>query len=72
MKEYKEFMDERYITCDKCGYNNLKKRFEGFGTCLRCNKILDKKTYFKVRMKKLSIRNPKSRGREGLRSCLYF
>ncbi len=72
MKNYKQFMEERYITCKHCGYNNLKKRFSAFGTCLRCNAIIDKKTYFKVRMKQLSIRNPKSRGREGLRSCLYF
>lgn len=71
-EQYDEFMANNFVTCDKCGYNNHKKRFESFGTCLHCGKILDNRAYFKACMKKLSIRNPKSRGRQGLRSCLYF
>lgn len=72
MKAKKEFMEELYVTCNKCGYNNKKKRLENYGTCLLCGEVIDKKSYFKVMMKKLSIKNPKSRGRRGLHSCLYF
>lgn len=41
---YEQFLDERFVKCE-CGYNNEKKRFENYGTCLRCGKILDKKIY---------------------------
>ena len=54
MKKYEntknEFMQERFITCKYCGYNNFKKRLERFGTCLRCGKIIDEKSYFKVKI----------------------
>ena len=36
-----------YIECPKCGYNNERKRFQFFGTCLRCNHIMDGKIYLK-------------------------
>ena len=39
-----KFVKDNYITCE-CGYNNEKHRFENYGTCLRCGKILDKKIY---------------------------
>lgn len=68
----KEFMEELYVTCPKCGYNNKKKRLENFGTCLLCNEILDSKLYFKVMLKKMAIKNPRSRNREGRKAVLYF
>lgn len=58
----KRFVDELFITCDDCGYNNLKDRFQAFGTCLNCGKILDKKVYFKSQMIRRSIRIARIRG----------
>lgn len=46
----KEWINERFITCKYCGYNNFKKRLESFGTCLRCGKIIDEKSYFKKKL----------------------
>lgn len=50
-KEQKEFIEEMFITCDKCGYNNKKGRLSIYGTCLCCGKILDKKAYLRYRIK---------------------
>ncbi len=72
MKTKEEFMKDLYVTCNKCGYNNRKDRLENYGTCLLCGEIIDKKIYFKVMMRKMSMKNPKARGRRGLHSCLYF
>lgn len=48
-KEQREaFMKKQFITCKKCGYNNKISRFENYGTCLLCEEILDRKTYFKA------------------------
>ena len=58
----KKFIDDLYITCDECGYNNLKERFQAFGTCLHCGKILDKKVYFKSQLIRRSIRVARIRG----------
>ena len=68
----KEFMGKLYIICDKCGYNNKKKRNENFGTCLRCGEIIDNRLYFRAMLRKLSIKNPRSRGRKGDKAVLYF
>lgn len=62
MRVSKEKMMEEYITCDECGYNNKKSRFEAFGTCLRCGKVLDQKIYFKAQMVKKSIRKARIKG----------
>lgn len=43
----KEWFNSKYIVCPKCGYNNERKRFSFYGTCLRCNEIMDKKIYLK-------------------------
>lgn len=52
-KEQREnFVKGKYITCKYCGYNNEKHRFENFGYCLSCNKILDKRVYFVAKMMK--------------------
>lgn len=68
----KEFMDELFVTCDKCGYNNLKKRFSNFGCCLGCGEVLDKKSYFKFMMRKIAKRCPRNRRIKRNRSVLYF
>lgn len=53
MKHYEEkrneFIEKNYITCE-CGYNNRKNRLENFGTCLRCGKIIDERSYFKRKL----------------------
>ena len=56
MKTFKEnkksFMEKNYIVCPYCQYNNEKSRFLQYGTCLKCGKILDQKTYFMIEMMK--------------------
>ena len=39
-----------FIKCPFCGYNNENERFQNYGTCLRCHKIIDKKVYLKRRL----------------------
>ena len=34
-----------FIICPHCGYNNEFFRFQNYGTCLRCHKIVDPKVY---------------------------
>ena len=48
-EEKSEFINNRFLTCS-CGYNNRRDRLENFGTCLRCGKIIDKRSYFKKRI----------------------
>lgn len=67
-----EFMKELYITCDKCNYNNLKRRFENYGTCLRCGKVLDKKVYFKAKLSRISRSKYRSRSKGASKAVLYF
>lgn len=62
IKDRKAFMGVNYITCEKCGYNNERSRFMQFGTCLKCGKILDEKTYFMIEMMK-RIKNNKRKMR---------
>ena len=45
-----EFIKVRFITCKYCNYNNYKGRLENYGTCLRCGKIIDERSYFKKRL----------------------
>lgn len=45
-----EFIKVRFTTCKYCGYNNFKKRLENYGTCLRCNRVIDEKSYFKRKL----------------------
>ena len=47
----KRFVNERFVTCKYCGYNNEKRRLENYGTCLRCRKIIDGKSYLKRKLK---------------------
>ena len=57
-----KFVKDNYITCE-CGYNNEKHRFENYGTCLRCGKILDDKIYIYslLRKKNRRFKNGKKR-----------
>lgn len=53
-----------FIVCPFCGYNNEAVRcINKYGTCLRCNKIIDKKAYLK---RKLWEANHKRIIKEGL------
>ena len=57
-----EFMKKNYIMCPNCKYNNERGRFNQFGTCLKCGKILDKKTHYMIEMmKKIKDNERKSR-----------
>jgi predicted Zn-ribbon and HTH transcriptional regulator len=57
-----EFMKKNYVTCENCGYNNERARFLQFGRCLKCKKILDKKTHYMIEMmKKIKDNERKSR-----------
>lgn len=67
-----KFMDKLYIICDCCGYNNLKNRFENYGTCLRCGKVLDKRVYFRAQMGRLARRTPRARAKGASKALLYF
>ena len=72
IKNQKKFIEDLYITCDQCGYNNLKDRFQAFGTCLHCGKVLDKKVYFKSQLIKKSIRKARIEGRKVSSRHLIF
>lgn len=39
-----------FVVCQYCGYNNEFNRFQNYGTCLRCHKIVDPKTYIKRKL----------------------
>lgn len=39
-----------FVVCKFCGYNNEFFRFQNYGTCLRCHKIIDPKVYIKRRL----------------------
>lgn len=56
---FNKFFSKNFIKCPKCGYNNEEKRFQLFGTCLRCNCIMDKKLYLKRRLYLSNIRERK-------------
>lgn len=60
-EEKKEFVKTHYIKCPRCEYNNEKKRFMQYGTCLKCGEILDHKTYFMIEMMKKIRDNKRKR-----------
>lgn len=72
MPNREKFIEDLFITCDECGYNNLKNRFVAFGTCLRCGKIIDDRTYFRATMIKIARMTPRSRRKGNSRALLYF
>lgn len=48
---HKQFLQENYIICEHCGYNNKKTNVEKYGTCLKCRSILDPKSYLKFKIR---------------------
>ena len=72
MRVSKEKLMQDFITCDKCGYNNKKERFQAFGTCLGCGKILDDRVYFKAQLLKKSIRKARIQGKQTTQRNLIF
>lgn len=48
--EEKKIKKEFFVVCQFCGYNNKYKRFQIYGTCLRCHKIIDPKIYLKRKL----------------------
>ena len=71
MKDKKKFIEDLFITCDKCGRNNERRRFELFGTCLYCGKVLDEKIYFKAQLRKKAYKTHKFIDKKP-RAVLYF
>lgn len=71
-EQYDDFIVNNFVTCDECGYNNQKDRFQAYGTCLHCNKVLDDKVYFKAQLRKQVFKRPSVRGRNKTRAILYF
>lgn len=63
MRIDKEKIMSKYVVCDECGYNNEKKRFNAFGTCLCCGKILDDRIYFRAQMVKRSFNKARTQGK---------
>lgn len=68
MEDKEKWMQETFKICEYCGYNNPRERFEGFGTCLRCKKVLDEKVYFRAQMKKVSRKKPVKQRTNGVLS----
>lgn len=57
-----KFIEENFVTCKYCGYNNYKNRFQAFGKCLCCGKVIDDKVYFKAKLCKMAgIKNKHNR-----------
>lgn len=48
-----EFINKKFIVCS-CGYNNHKQAIDTYGTCIRCNKILNERAYFKFNLRTLT------------------
>lgn len=46
-KEQTEQWIERHFVVCKCGYRNEINRFQKYGVCLSCGRILDDRLYFK-------------------------
>lgn len=72
MRISKDKIMEQYITCNECGYNNKKDRFEAFGTCLNCGKVLDEKVYFRAKMIRKSMRAARINGKRVNKRNLPF
>lgn len=67
---FNSFFNKTFVKCPKCGYNNEEKRFQFFGTCLRCNFIIDKKLYIKRRLYLSNIKERK-KYEKGERAKVY-
>lgn len=49
-KNFNHKKDLSFVVCQFCGYNNEFNRFQNYGTCLRCHKIIDPKVYLKRKL----------------------
>ena len=49
-KKFSHDFATKFVVCQFCGYNNESKRFQNYGTCLRCHKIMDPKIYLRRRL----------------------
>ena len=49
-EKHRAFIEENFVVCDKCGYNNKRGRLDNYGFCLRCNNVIDERAYFKYRL----------------------
>lgn len=67
----KNFKKLEFVVCPKCGYNNEKKRFGFFGSCLRCGLIIDKKIYLKKLLYLNKRRNYEREEQERKRFTIY-
>ena len=47
---HKEFMENNFVICPFCNYNNKVETFIRFGTCLRCLQVIDDKIYFRTKL----------------------
>lgn len=48
-RDNEKFLKE-VIICEACGYYNQKFNVDRWGTCKRCNKVLDEKAKFEYEM----------------------
>lgn len=69
MKATNEWLEERFVICPICGYNNEKKIFSLYGRCLRCHEIIDKKIYLKRLM--WEAKNERREERENKKRRIY-
>jgi len=51
-KSKEEFLENTFVKCERCGYNNEKKRFQNFGKCLCCGEIMDSRIFYFRKLKK--------------------
>ena len=59
-----KFIEDNFVTCKKCGYNNRKELFHKYGVCLCCGDIIDGKTYFKAKYYKTRQRMLRNENKE--------
>lgn len=47
---FNSWFNLHFVVCPHCGYNNEERRFNLYGTCLRCHKVIDQKVYLRRRL----------------------
>lgn len=61
-EERAQFVKDNYKTCPYCHYNNERVRLNKYAVCLNCGKIIDKKNYFMIQLKKKMDEEKRRRG----------
>ena len=46
-KGFNNWFYKHYVVCSYCGYNNESERFQNYGTCLRCHRVINKKIFIR-------------------------